>query len=95
MGKEEERTCVVHTVDSDLEGQIIEDLLQEAGVPAMISPNRDAAFDGYAESQKGWGSVIVLAEDRDEAEKIIEEYLASLEEEKARKKRKKKSTDEE
>ncbi|NQT21499.1 MAG: DUF2007 domain-containing protein [Planctomycetes bacterium] len=82
----EERTCVVHEVESALEGQIIEDLLQEAGVPALIAPTRDAAFDGYEAVQKGWGRVIVLVEDKKEAERIIEEYLASREP-KARKKK--------
>jgi len=86
MGKEE-RTCVVHEVDSALEGQVFEDLLQENGIPAMVSAYHDAAFDGYNSTQKGWGKVIVLAEDKEAAEKVISEYLASVE-----KKEKKKTT---
>jgi len=90
MGKEEQ-TCAVHEVESELEGQIFEDLLQEAGIPAMVSPYRDPAFDGYETSGKGWGRVIVLVEDREAAEKLIQEYLASLEKKgKARKAKKKK-----
>ena len=87
----EERTCVIHEAESELEGQIFEDLLGEAGIPAMVSPVRDPAFDGYETSGKGWGRVIVLVEDREAAEKVIEEYLSSLEKKgKARKARKKK-----
>jgi len=91
MSKQEERTCVVREVESELEGQIFEDLLQEAGIPAMVSPSTDTAFDGYDRSQRGWGRVIVLAEDKEEAEKVIAEYLASLEQPKkgGRKKKKK------
>ena len=74
----EERTVVVHEVESELEGQIFEDLLQEAGIPAMVSSTRDAAFDGMEATSKGWGKVIVLVEDRDAAARIIEEYLSTL-----------------
>ena len=77
MGKEE-KTVVIHDVESELEGQIFEDLLQEAGIPAMVSTTRDAAFDGMEAAGKGWGKVIVLVEDREAALRIIEEYLASL-----------------
>ena len=86
MMSKEERTYVVHEVDSALEGQIFEDLLQEAGIPALVAPTRDAAFDGYEAAQKGWGRVVVLAEDKEEAERIIEEFVASREP-KARKKK--------
>ena len=74
----EERTVVVHEVESELEGQIFEDLLQEAGIPAMVSSTRDAAFDGMETAGKGWGKVIVLAEDSEAALRIIEEYLGTL-----------------
>ena len=90
----EERTCVVHEAESQLEGQILEDLLQEAGIPAMVSRTDDAAFSDYEKAQKGWGRVIVLVEDKKEAERIIGEYLASLEKKgkkKAAKKKKKRT----
>ena len=77
MGKEE-KTVVIHDVESELEGQIFEDLLQEAGIPAMVSTTRDSAFDGMETAGKVWGKVIVLVEDREAALRIIEEYLASL-----------------
>ncbi|HUS57162.1 MAG TPA: DUF2007 domain-containing protein [Planctomycetota bacterium] len=86
----EEKTCMVREVESELEGQIFEDLLQEAGIPAMVSAIRDTAFDGMEASGKGWGRILVLVEDREAARKLIEEYLSSLEKKgKARKTRKK------
>ena len=89
MGKEE-RTCVVREVESALEGQVFEDLLQEAGIPAMVSPSQDPAFDGYESTSKGWGRVIVLIEDKEAAETLIKEYVASVEKEAKKKKAKKK-----
>ena len=87
----EEKTSAVYEVESELEGQIIEDLLQEAGIPAMVSPIHDTAFDGIETSAKGWGRVIVLVEDREAAEALIQEYLASLQKKgKAQKTKKKK-----
>ena len=83
----EEKTVVIREVESELEGQIFEDLLQEAGIPAMVSPTRDPAFDGMEQTQRGWGRVIVLVEDREAAEQVIADYLASLEQ-KSKKKRK-------
>ena len=74
----EEKTCVVHEVETELEGQIFEDLLQEAGIPAMVSSTRDAAFDGMEAAGRGAGKVIVLIEDREASLKIIDEYLASV-----------------
>jgi len=91
MSKQEEKTCVVREVESDLEGQIFEDLLQEAGIPAMVPSYGDSAFDGYERSARGWGRVIVLAEDREAAEKVIAEYVASLEQPKRGRKKKKES----
>ena len=90
MGKEE-KTVAVYEVESELEGQIFEDLLQEAGIPAMVSTTRDSAFDGIETSGRGWGKVIVLVEDREGALKIIDDYLASLKKKgKAQKKPKRK-----
>ena len=74
----EEKTCVVHEVESELEGQIIEDLLKQAGIAAMVSTTHDSAFDGMETTAKGWGKVIVLAEDREAALKVINDYLAKV-----------------
>ena len=86
----EEKTCVIYEVESALEGQILEDLLQEAGIPAMVSPTQDSVFDGYEKSQKGWGRVIVLTDDKPEAERVLQEYLAAREEPAKKKAAKKK-----
>jgi hypothetical protein len=62
----------------------------------MVSRTSDSAFDCYQESQRGWGKVLVLAEDKEAAETVINEYLASLEmEEKKSKKRRKSDGDQE
>jgi len=88
----DERTSVVCEVENEVEGQTYEDLLQEAGIPAMVSPTQDAAFNGMDVAQRGLGRVIVLTEDLEEAQRIIKEYKESLEREKASKKTKKKTS---
>ena len=69
---------VVREVESALEGQVFEDLLQEAGIPAMVSPSQDPAFDGYESTSKGWGRVIVLIEDKEAAETLIKEEIRRI-----------------
>ena len=86
----DERTSVVCEVENEIEGRVYEDLLQEAGIPAMVSPTQDVAFNGMDIAQRGWGRVIILTEDLEAAQRIIKEYQESLEREKAPKKRKKK-----
>ena len=50
-------------LDNIVEANLLESLLQEAGIPFYIRPWQDASFDGIWTEQKGWGWVLGRKED--------------------------------
>jgi len=75
----EGETCIVHTVGSLAEAQVIEDALKAECIPVMTETFESRALDGILTPTHGWGQVLVLTKDRDRAETIITELLEGLE----------------
>ena len=61
----------VHTLKNQIEAQVIEDALREAGIKFVIRTFEDRAYNGIFIPQKGYGQVLVEEKDRERAEEII------------------------
>ena len=63
----------VYTIRNQIEAQVIEEALREAGIKFIIRSFDDRAYNGIFIPQKGYGQVFVEEEDRQRAEEIIAE----------------------
>ena len=61
----------IHTLKNQIEAQVIEAALREAGIKFVIRTFSDRAYNGIFIPQKGYGQVLVEEEDRDRAEEIM------------------------
>ncbi len=61
----------VHTLENQIEAQVIENALREAGIKFVIRTFEDRAYNGIFIPQKGYGQVLVEEKDRSRAEEII------------------------
>ena len=66
-----------HTADSEVEAVMLQGILQDAGIPVTLRPH---TIPGYtlAVFPPGWADLLVPDERLSEAERLIAEYLASL-----------------
>jgi hypothetical protein len=71
----------VHEAASEAEALLIQQILTEAGIPAII---RSRQIPGYAEvirrASGVWGDILVAAAHEGDARQYIDEYLAALHE---------------
>ncbi len=65
----------VYTLKNQVEAQVIEAALRQAGVKFVIRTFNDYAYNGIFIPQKGYGQVLVESEDRQRAEEIIADVL--------------------
>jgi hypothetical protein len=68
-------------INNRFEGDRIDQALHEAGIPFLVKPFLDTAYDGLYIPQKGWGAVMVPEEFAGKAEGIILEVKKMFEEE--------------
>jgi len=68
----------IHTLKNQIEAQVIEEALREAGIKYVIRTFEDTAYNGIFVPQKGYGQVFVEEGDRQGAEKVIETCLLWL-----------------
>ena len=61
----------VFTTTSELEAGIVKDLLDEAGIPAVILNQKDSSYQTFGDI-----SVMVSRDDQEEAKKDIKDYYA-------------------
>ena len=59
----------VFTTTSELEAGIVKDLLDEAGIPAVILNQKDSSYHTFGDI-----SVMVSRDDQEEAKKVIKDY---------------------
>ena len=66
----------VFTTTSELEAGIVKDLLDEAGIPAVILNQKDSCQLVFYNSYQTFGdiSVMVSRDDQEEAKKVIKDY---------------------
>lgn len=60
-------------LDDPLQGNLLESILNEQGIPHIVQSFHDSALDGMFQIQKGWGCVMAPPEHRDAILAIIDE----------------------
>ncbi len=76
--KNDDRLVSILEADNELEAITIQAFLESQGIDAAIRSRQIPMYDGIARAWNPvWGYVMVLEEHRDEAEKLIMEYLDS------------------
>jgi hypothetical protein len=68
----------VATVDNKFEADVLTNTLKKECIPVMVRSFHDTAYDGIYIPQKGWGIILVPAEDKDKAEEIIASVKGSI-----------------
>ena len=61
----------IATVENKFEADVLTNTLKKECIPVMVRSFHDTAYDGIYIPQKGWGIILVPAEDKDKAEEII------------------------
>lgn len=61
----------VHTLKNQIEAQVIELALKEAGLKFVIRTFSDSAYNGIFVPQMGYGQVLIDEKSKSEAEEII------------------------
>jgi hypothetical protein len=68
----------VHILANEIEAQVLKDVLEHEGIPAIIQSYRDLAFDGLFIPQRGWGCILTRVEDSQRAVEAIQAALAAV-----------------
>ena len=66
-------------LESDVQAQLLDDVLNERGVPHVMKSYHDSAYDGIFQTSRGWGHVEAPAEYAEQILKLIEDLPAPLE----------------
>ncbi len=61
----------IATVENKFEADVLSNTLKKECIPVMVRTFHDTAYDGIYSPQKGWGIILVPAEDKNKAEEII------------------------
>jgi hypothetical protein len=78
VNKERERMNQEHydkvdVLESEIEAQLLESILNERGIPHRIRSYHDTAYDGLFQTQKGWGLISGPAAATEAIKRIIAE----------------------
>ncbi|HUU41455.1 MAG TPA: hypothetical protein VMW42_10990 [Desulfatiglandales bacterium] len=47
-------------LENEIEARLLDSILNERGIPHLITSYHDTAYDGLYQTQKGWGCVSAL-----------------------------------
>ncbi len=64
-------------LEGSVQAQLVEQILDQEGIPFLIQSYRDTAYDGIFTATMGWGAVITREADGEKARAIIQEVLAT------------------
>ncbi len=62
-------------LDGPVQTRLVEQILQQEGIPFLIQSHRDTAYDGIFTGVLGWGAVITREDDGEKAREIIKTVL--------------------
>ena len=71
-----ERFSKVAVLDNEVEGGLLESILNTREIPHMVRSYHDAALDGIFQMQKGWGCVLADESNKAEILSILGEIRA-------------------
>ena len=75
MGDEPYRK--VDILESQIEAQLLDSILNERGIPHHIKSFHDTAYDGIYQVQKGWGQISAPASCTQEIAEILSDIRAT------------------
>ena len=77
--KDDRDVVGIKRVETELEGMHLKKLLNNEGIDCELFSFHDTALDGISQnwSEGDWGELRVFKEDKDRAEKILNEYNSS------------------
>ena len=64
-------------LDGPVQTRIVEQIMEQEGIPFLIQSHRDTAYDGLFTGVRGWGAVITSEEDGEKARAVIKAVLES------------------
>jgi hypothetical protein len=62
----------IAALESTIEAQLAESILEERSIPHRIRSFHDTAYDGLFQLQRGWGELLAPEGFRDDIEEILE-----------------------
>ena len=62
-------------LEGSVQAQLVEQILEQEGIPFLIQSHRDTAYDGIFTGVRGWGTVITREADGERARGIIKAVL--------------------
>jgi hypothetical protein len=74
---EEEPYRKVDILESQIEAQLLDSILNERGIPHHIKSFHDTAYDGIYQVQKGWGQISAPASRVQEIAEILSDIRAT------------------
>ena len=72
-----ESLAKVFVLDGPVQGKLVEQILEQEGIPFLLQSHRDTAYDGLFIPTRGWGMVITREQDAAQARETIEAVLAA------------------
>jgi len=74
----ESRWVRLLVVGSQFEADQVQQTLQNAGIGSELQSYHDTAMDGLYQAQKGYGEIRVREQDRQDAERVLQEQPGAL-----------------
>jgi hypothetical protein len=71
----------VHTLENRFEADLLMEALRQEHIPVLLRRFEETAYDGLFVTQMGWGALLVPGDFVDLAQRVIDEILASGEDE--------------
>ncbi|UCG81471.1 MAG: hypothetical protein JSV60_04110 [Desulfobacterales bacterium] len=74
---EQEPYIKIDILESEIEAQLLDSILDERGIPHYIQSHYDTAYDGLYQTQKGWGHIRAPFSWSEEIKGILSEIRAT------------------
>ena len=74
---EQETYVKVDILESEIEAQLLDSILNERNIPHHIQSYHDTAYDGLFQAQKGWGQISAPASSSEEIKEILSDIRAT------------------
>ena len=66
------------TLENRFEADLITSALTDEGIPHVVKPFHDTAYDGLFETTKGFGLLLVEEVDRERAQAVVDDVRSSV-----------------
>ena len=68
----------VHTVENRFEADLLVQALGQENIPVLLRRFEETAYDGLFVTQMGWGALLVPGDYEEEAARVVNRVLASI-----------------